>query len=125
DRRDLDRCARRARAPELRALVRVRGGEVVGALREADTHRCDRDAAAVEDLHELAEAAPALAEKVPLGYGAGVEGELTRVGGVPAELVHGCRDLVAGGAVRDDQVRDLFLARARRERGAGADVGAR
>ena len=35
---------------------RVGGGEVVGALREADAHRRDRDAAAVEDLQELPEA---------------------------------------------------------------------
>ena len=44
------------RLPELLALLRVRVGEVVGALREADAHRRDRDPAAVEDLEELVEA---------------------------------------------------------------------
>src|SRR5262249_50631650 len=96
---ELDRLEARDGPSELLTLLRVHGGKVVGALRESDAHRCDRDAAAVEDLHELAEAVPALAEEVPLGDGAGVERELARVGGVPTELMHGSRDLVAGCAV--------------------------
>src|SRR5207302_4855709 len=95
--------------PELMPLLRVGDGEVVCTLREPDAHRRDRDAAAVEDLHELPEAAPTFAEQVRLGHRTRVEGQLARVRRVPAELVHGRRDLVAGGAVRDDQVRDLVL----------------
>ena len=52
-----DRLERRDRLAELLALLRVRVREVVGALREPDAHRGDRDAAAVEDLEELVEAA--------------------------------------------------------------------
>ena len=52
------------RLAELLALLRVGEREVVGALREADAHRGDRDAAAVEDLEELVEALPARAEQV-------------------------------------------------------------
>src|SRR5439155_21252365 len=43
------------RLAELAALMRVRIGEVVCALREADAHRGDGDPAAVEDLQELPE----------------------------------------------------------------------
>ena len=50
----------RDRLAELLALLRVGEREVVGALREADAHRGDRDPAAVEDLQELLEALAAL-----------------------------------------------------------------
>ena len=53
---ELDGLEARDRLAELLALLRVRVGEVVGALREADAHRGDRDPAAVEDLEELLEA---------------------------------------------------------------------
>ena len=42
--------------------------------------------------HELVEPLAALAEQVGLGNGAVLEGELARVGGAPAELVHRRRD---------------------------------
>jgi len=86
---ELDRLEARDGLPELVPFLRVGGGEVVRALSEPDPHRRDRDAAAVEDLHELREAAPARAEQVPLGHRARVERKLARVGGVPAKLVHG------------------------------------
>src|SRR5438128_3591070 len=95
----------RDRPAELLARLRVRAGEVVRALREPDAHRGDRDAAAVEDLHELPEALAARTEQIPLGHGAVLERELPRVGRMPAELVHRRRDLVAGCPVRDDDVR--------------------
>ena len=41
---------------------------------------------------------------------------------MPAHLVHRLRDLVAGRPVRDDDVRDLAIARPRRDRHACADV---
>src|SRR5437763_331285 len=41
---------------------------------------------------------------------------------MPAHLVHRLRDLVAGRPVRDDDVRDLAVARPRRDRHARADV---
>src|SRR5581483_9460685 len=96
---ELDRLERRDRLPELLPLQGVRVREVVGALREADAHRSDRDPPAVEDLQELAEALAALAEQVPLRNRAALEGELAGVGRAPAELLHRGRDLVAGGAV--------------------------
>src|SRR6266545_7507708 len=52
------------RLAELLALLRVGVGEVVAALREADAHRGDRDAAAVEDLQELLQAFAARPEQV-------------------------------------------------------------
>src|SRR5579864_401925 len=60
--RELHRLEARDRPAELLALLRVGAREVVRALREADAHRRDRDAAAVEDLHELVEALAARAE---------------------------------------------------------------
>src|SRR5262249_44119590 len=64
----LHRLELRDRLAELLALLRVVVGEVVRALREADAHRRDRDAAAVEDLQELLEALAARAEQVPLRH---------------------------------------------------------
>ena len=93
---ELDRLEARDRLAELLALLRVGECEVVGALREPDAHRGDRDPAAVEDLEELLEALAARAEQVSLGHGAVAERELARVGGLPAELLHRRRDLVAG-----------------------------
>src|SRR5262249_55495032 len=104
---------------------RVGEREVVRALREAYAHRRNRDTPAVEDLEELLETLAALAEEVLLRDGAVFERELARVGGAPAELLHLRRDLVARGAVRNDQVGDLVVAGARGDRHAGGDVGAR
>ena len=68
---------------------------------------------------------PRVAEQVPLGHARVLERQLARVGGAPAELLHRLGDLVAGRAVRDDQVRDLVVAGERRDRHAGRDVRAR
>src|SRR6476619_2291384 len=73
---------------ELLALLRVRSSEVVRALGEADAHRGDGDAAAVEDLEELPEALAAWSEKIPLRDRAVLERKLTGVGRAPAELLH-------------------------------------
>src|SRR5205823_3167122 len=89
------------RLAELTPLPRVRGREVVRALREADAHRGDRDPPAVEDLEELAEAVPARPEQVLPGHDAVLERELPRIRGAPAELAHLLGDDVAGRAVRD------------------------
>jgi hypothetical protein len=122
--RELHRLELRDRPAELLPLLRVGEGEVVGALGEPDTHRRDRDATAVEDLHELCEPSPARAEQVPLRNGAILERELARVGRVPAELVHRRGDLIPGRAVRHDDIRDLTFAGERGDRDAGRDVGA-
>src|SRR5579862_9825099 len=121
---ELDRLELRDRLAELPPLLRVGEREVVRALRQADAHRRDRDPAAVENLHELLEAAPALAEEILLGHRAGGERQLARVGCVPAELVHRRRDLVAGRPVRDDEIGDLAVSRLRGDRDAEADLGA-
>ena len=73
---------------------------------------------------ELAEALPARAEQVLLGDARALERQLARVGRAPAELLHRRRDHVPGRAVRDDDVRDLAVARDRGDRHAGGDVGA-
>ena len=112
------------RPAELLPLLRVRDGEVEGALREADGHRGDGDAAAVEDLEELVEPLAASAEEVRLGHRAALERELPRVGCPPAHLLHRLRDDVAGGAVGDDDVRHLAVAGEGGDRHAGGDVGA-
>src|SRR5437588_8647576 len=52
----------------------------------------------------------ARAEQVLFRDRAVFEGELARVGRVPAELLHRLRDLVTGRAVGDDDVRDLVVA---------------
>jgi len=110
------------RLPELPALVGVGECEVVAALREPDTHRGHRDAAAVEDLQELLEALSARAEQVRLRHAHALERQLARVGRAPAELLHRLGDHVARGAVRDDDVGDLALAGDRRDRHARGDV---
>src|SRR5579862_136068 len=76
---ELDRLEIGDRLAELMPLLRVRERQVVRALRETDAHRCDRDAASVEDLHELPEAATAFAEEIALGHTASAEGELACV----------------------------------------------
>src|SRR5581483_5204997 len=93
---ELDRLEGRDRLPELMSLERVGAGEIVGALGEPDAHRRDRDPAPVEDLEELPEPPPALAEQVRLRHRAPLEGELAGVRGTPPELVHRRRDLVPG-----------------------------
>ena len=67
----------------------------------------------------------ARAEQVVLGHAAVLEGELARVRGAPAHLPHGRGDRVPRRAVGDDDVRDLVVARPRRDRDAGSQVGAR
>ena len=64
---ELDRLERRDRLAELLALLRVREREVVGALREADAHRGDRDPPAVEDLEELLKPSPRGPSRFPSG----------------------------------------------------------
>ena len=76
---ELHRLEPRDRLAELLALLRVRVREVVRALREADAHRRDRDAAAVEDLEELLEALAARAEQVLLRGRAQFSNESSRV----------------------------------------------
>ena len=71
----------------------------------------DADPAAVEGLEELLEALPRRPDQVLLGHPAVLERERPRVGGVPAHLAVGLADLVAGRAVRDEQVGDLVRRR--------------
>src|SRR5262249_53014993 len=111
---ELDRLELRDRPSELPPLLRVRECEVIRALREPDAHRRDRDAAAVEDLEELLEAAPSLPDHVLLPAPAVLA----------AQLVPRPRDEVAGRAVRDADVGDLVVARAGGVRDAGAEAGA-
>src|SRR5665213_3590683 len=80
---ELDCLKLRDRLAELPPFLRVREREIVRALREPDAHRSDRDASAVENLHELVEALAALTEQVALGHAAVLERQLARVGGVP------------------------------------------
>src|SRR5437899_2498297 len=70
---ELHRLELRDRLAELLSLLRVREREVVRTLCEADSHRRNGDAAAVEDLEELVEAVATLAEQVLLGHGAVLE----------------------------------------------------
>ena len=63
--------------------------------------------------------------RLPSGTAHVRERELARVGRAPADLLHRRRDLEAGRAVRHDDVRDLVLARLRRDRGGPGDVRAR
>src|SRR3954452_5090481 len=114
----------RDRLAELLALLRVPVREVVGALREADAHRRDGDATAVEDLQELLEPLAARPEQVALRDARALKAELARVRGAPAELLHRLRDRVAGRSVRDDDVGDLVVAGAGGDRHARRDVGA-
>src|SRR5207249_6240676 len=64
----LHRLELRDRAAELLPFRGVREREVVAALREADAHGGDRDAAAVEGLQELLEAGTARAGQAVLGH---------------------------------------------------------
>ena len=65
--------------PNCFALLRIREGEVVRALGEAEPHGRDRDPAPVEDLEELLETFTAIAEQVSLRHRAVAEGQLARV----------------------------------------------
>ena len=84
------------------------------ALREAEAHRRDADAADREHVQELREAVAARAEQALLGDAAVVEGQRPRVGGVPAHLAIRLALLVAGRAVGDEEVRDLARRRSAR-----------
>ena len=122
---ELDRLELRDRLAELVAGEGVGVREVVGRLHRAEAHRGDRDAPAVEDLQELLEAHAARAEEIVLRHQHVGERQLARVGGVPTDLVERRALRVARRAVGDDQVGDLAVTRASRDRHALGDVGAR
>src|SRR6185436_12740995 len=92
------------------ALLRIRKGLVECSLGEADAHCGDPNPAAVEQVQELLEAVAARAEEIRLGHAAVLEGERTRVRGIPAHLAVRLADHVPRSAVRDDDVRDLLAA---------------
>ena len=69
----------RDRLAERLALLGVLQRLVQRALRQADAHRRDADAADVQDVQELLEAVAARAEQVFLGDAAAVECQRPRV----------------------------------------------
>ena len=85
----------------------VGDGIVEAASEHADGEGGDGDAPVVEDLEELGEPPPALAEQVVLGHAALDEREPVRVGRVPAHLAVRRLHLEAGRARRDQDRRDL------------------
>ena len=108
---ELNRLETSDRPAELPPLLRVRERELVGAARQPEGECRDRDPSAVEDLEELPEALAPGTQQVILRNGAVRKRQDAGVRGVPAELSHRRRDLVAGRAVRDDEIRDLRPAR--------------
>ena len=121
---ELHRLELRDRPAELLPLLRVGEGQVVGALREPDAHGGDRDAAAVEDLEELVEAADRARRA---GSPAGTARRGTRARACPMRASRASAlapDRRSRRAVRDDDVRDLAVARRRGgDRDARRDVG--
>src|SRR5215203_652771 len=120
----LDRLVFRDRPPEGDPLLRVRDCLVERPLGEADSHRRHADPAPVERLQELLEALPARPHDVVLRHAAVLERKRPRVGRVPAHLPVWLADLIARRAVRNEQVRDLVVARPRRDRHEAGDFGA-
>src|SRR5690242_3677965 len=113
------------RLPERAPLLGVGERLVERALGEADAHRRDADAPDVEHVEELAEALPARPEQVLVRHAAVREAQWPGVRGVPAHLAIRLALLVARGAVLDDEVRDLLIARPRGQRDVPGDVRAR
>src|SRR5207245_1079860 len=94
----------RDRLAERAALLRVGERLVERALGQADPHRRDADAPDVEHVEELLVAAAARAEQVLLGHPALGERERAGVRRIPAHLAVGLALLVAGRAVRYEDV---------------------
>src|SRR2546423_8944265 len=101
------------RAPELRALRRVRERVFERAARESDHLRADADAPLVESLDGDFISAAYFAEHVLLRHAAGVEDYLGRRGGADAELVLLLADRKALELFLDDEGRDAVASRLR------------
>ena len=109
--------------PNAAPLLRVRERLVERALGQADAHRRHPDAPDVEHAQELLEARAARPDQMILGHPAVGEAERPGVGRVPAHLAVRLALLVARRAVRDQEIRDLVLAGARRDHHHARDVG--
>jgi hypothetical protein len=105
----LDRLELRDRPTERASLLGVGERLVERSLGQTHAHRGDTDPADVEHVQELAKPASARAEQILRRHATVREGERARIRGIPAHLPVGLSRLVAGGAVGDDQVRDLTL----------------
>src|SRR2546423_1898814 len=101
------------RAPELRALRRVRERVFERAARESDHLRADADAPLVQSLDGDFISAAYFAEHVLLRHAAGIEDYLRGRGGADAELVLLLADREALKLFLDDEGRDASVARLR------------